>query len=183
MRATSIIAVAAICVSASACAAIAPPQPKERQTAAVAQAQTTHELPTPAPPQTVDGPAASSPEQAVRRFANAYINWTAESVERDMRTLAAASTGQARSAMQLAAAQTAGDYELKRGGIANSGSVEAVAPLAGARDRYVVVTRETTTATAGGSYQGLRPAWHVALATVVDLPGEGWALSSWQPES
>ena len=34
--------------------------------------------------------------------------------------------------MQLAAAQTANDYELRRGGIANGGSVEAVAPLAGA---------------------------------------------------
>ena len=33
--------------------------------------------------------------------------------------------------MALAAAQTAGDYELQRGGIANSGTVEAVAPLAG----------------------------------------------------
>ncbi len=57
------------------------------------------------------------------------------------------------------------DYELKRGGIANSGTVEAVAPLPGRRDQYVVVTRELTTATATRAYQGLRPAWHVALAS------------------
>ena len=59
------------------------------------------------------------------------------------------------------------DYELQRGGIANSGTVEAVAPLPGRRDQYVVVTRERTTATDTTAYQGLRPAWHVALATVV----------------
>ena len=75
--------------------------------------------------------------------------------------LASASIGQARSAMQLAAAQTAGDYELRRGGIANSGTVEAVAPLPASRNQYVVVTRESTTATADAAYQGLRPAWHV----------------------
>jgi hypothetical protein len=117
----------------------------------------------------------------VRRFARAYINWTADSVGRDMSRLAAASIGQARSALQLAAAQTAGDYELKHGGIANSGTVEAVAPLP-MRNQYLVVTRESTTATADAAYQGLRPAWHVAIATVARLDG-GWVLSGWQPES
>jgi hypothetical protein len=99
-----------------------------------------------------------------------------------MSRLAAASIGQARSALQLAAAQTAGDYELKHGGIANSGTVEAAAPLPTGRDRYLVVTRESTTATADAAYQGLRPAWHVAIATVARVGG-GWVLSGWQPES
>ncbi len=77
--------------------------------------------------------------------------------------------------MQLAAAQTASDYELQRGGIANQGTVEAVAPLRGSRDRYVVVTRELTTASATTAYQGLQPAWHVAVATVIREPtGGGW---------
>ena len=71
--------------------------------------------------------------------------------------------------MELAAAQTGSDYELQRGGIANSGVVEAVAPLPGARAEYIVVTREQTTATATDAYQGLQPAWHVAIATVAKV--------------
>jgi hypothetical protein len=84
--------------------------------------------------------------------------------------------------MQLAAANTARDYELRRGGIANSGTVEAIAPRSGSRDEYVVVTQERTTATNTTAYQGLRPAWHVTVATVTRV-GPGWVLSGWQPES
>jgi hypothetical protein len=119
----------------------------------------------------------------VRVFATAYINWTAGSVKRVLLALAARSVGQARSAMELAAAQTGGDYELHRGGIGNSGTVEAVAPLAGHATQYVVVTRETTTATNTTVYAGLRPAWHVTVATVRRLAGGAWVVSGWQPES
>jgi hypothetical protein len=118
----------------------------------------------------------------VTAFAIAYINWDAQTVEADMQALAGESVGPARSAMELAAAQTGSDYELRRGGIANSGTVEAVAPLAGQRDRYAVVTRERTTATATDAYQGLGPAWHVAVATVVRLGPGRWVVSGWQPE-
>jgi hypothetical protein len=100
-----------------------------------------------------------------------------------MRGLAAQSVGQARAVTALAAAQTAGDYELRRGGIANRGEVEAVAPLTGGVNRYVVVTRELTTATAASAYQGLAPAWHVTVATVEEQPRGTWVLSGWQPES
>jgi hypothetical protein len=149
----------------------------------LAQAQATHEYPSPpAPPQTATG-ATTSAAQAVRAFATAYINWTAQTVADDMASLAARSVGQARSAMTLAAAQTADDYELQRGGIANHGTVEAVASLPRKPDQYVVVTLESTSATNTTAYQGLRPAWHVALATVTDLPGAGWVLSAWQPEN
>jgi hypothetical protein len=119
--------------------------------------------------------------QALRAFASAYINWTADTVASDMRALAGRSVGQARSALELAAAQTASDYELHRGGIANSGTVEAVAPLPGGHDQYVVVTRESTTATNTDAYDGLHPAWHVSLATVARV-GDGWAVSGWQPQ-
>jgi hypothetical protein len=146
------------------------------------ETQTASEVPSPAPPQAAVAPAPTA-VVAVRRFADAYINWTAQTVATDMRALADESVGQARSAMQLAAAQTAGDYELQQGGIANSGSVEAVSLLSGTRTRYVVVTRETTTATRSGAYQGLAPAWHVAIATVVQTPAGRWALSGWQPQS
>ena len=127
--------------------------------------------------------ASPTPPQAIRAFATAYINWNAQTVSADMRSLAARSVGQARAAMTLAAAQTAGDYELREGGIANSGQVEAVAPLSGHRDEYVVVTRESTTASNTTAYQGLAPAWHVALATVQQLPGGRWVLNDWQPKS
>jgi hypothetical protein len=118
----------------------------------------------------------------VRAFASAYINWTADTVSSDMQELASRSAGQARSELELAAAQTASDYELRRGGVANSGTVEAIAPLPGARRQYVVVTRESTTATNTTAYDGLRPAWHVALATVTRV-GNGWAVSGWEPQS
>ncbi len=149
----------------------------------LAQAQATHEYPSPRPrPQTATG-GRSRPVQAIRRFTTAYINWNAQTVAADMRALAAQSVGQARSAMQLAAAGTAGDYELQRGGVANQGTVEAVAPLAGRRDQYVVVTLEATTATNTTAYEGLLPAWHVTLATVAEQAPGQWVLSGWQPES
>lgn len=148
-----------------------------------AQAQATHEYPSPPPPRETASGAASSAAQAVRAFATAYTNWSAQTVAGDMASLAARSIGQARSAMTLAAAQTADDYELQRGGIANHGTVEAVAPLPRKPDQFVVVTLESTSATNTTAYQGLRPAWHVALATVTELPGAGWVLSAWQPEN
>lgn len=151
------------------------------RTSPVAVAQRTHEYPARPPAQPVRGGAASA-RASVAAFAAAYINWDAHDVARDMRGLAERSIGQARSAMQLAAAQTASDYELQRGGIANHGTVEAVAALRGSSDQYVVVTRELTTATATAAYQGLQPAWHVAVATVA-RQGAAWVVSAWQPES
>lgn len=146
----------------------------------LATAQATHEYPSPPPRQRA--PGALSAVQAISIFATVYINWNAGDVSSDMRRLAAASIGQARSAMELAAAHTAGDYELGRGGIANRGTVEAVAPLAGQPNQFVVVTREATTATATNAYQGLRPAWHVTIATVARLGAGQWVISGWQPE-
>lgn len=123
------------------------------------------------------------PPEVVSAFADAYINWSSDTVSADMRGLAGRSIGQARSAMQLAAAQTAGDYELQRGAVANHGTVEAVSPLPRARGQYIVVTREQTTAAAGSGYAGLAPAWHVALATVTEVAPGRWAVSAWQPQS
>ena len=149
----------------------------------LAQAQRTHEYPaSTVPAETAASPAATA-VLAIRAFADSYINWTAATVSNQMRTLATESIGQARSATALAAAQTAQDYELQRGGIANRGTVEAIAPLLGHRYVFVVVTRELTTATATNAYQGLRPAWHLALATVTQLSPGHWVLSAWQPEN
>jgi hypothetical protein len=150
--------------------------------AKLARAQRTHEYLTPVPRQRVIGGWRSA-VQAVQVFATTYINWNAGTVSPRLRALAEVSVGQARSAMSLAAAQTAHDYELQRGGIANSGVVEAIAPVLDQPDQYAVVTRETTTATRTTAYQGLTPAWHVALATVTRVQGGLWVLSAWQPEN
>ena len=167
----------------SGCATIRAPSTQATSSSSkLSQAQTTHEYPSPAPPAQQAGGAASA-LQAIAAFANHYINWTANTVAGQMRSLTVASIGQARSAMQLAAAQTSGDYELRRGGIANSGAVQAIAPLSGRPDRFVVVTRELTTATNPSAYEGLRPAWHLALATVAQLGPGRWVVSGWQPES
>jgi hypothetical protein len=149
---------------------------------AVDRAQRTHEIPTPAPRETAPG-GWRSPVQAVQVFADVYINWTAATVATHLRLLAEASVGQARSAMTLAAAQAGRDSDLQRGGVANSGTVEAIAPVTGERDVYAVVTRERTTATHTTAYHGLAPAWHVTLATVVRAQHGLWTLSGWQPES
>lgn len=151
--------------------------------AKVSRAETTHEYPSPPPPAQAVGDAATSPVLAVRAFAGVYINWTADTVAAQMTALAASSVGQARAAMELAAAQTAHDYELRQGGIANAGTVEAVAPLDGARNRYVVVTRELTTAANTDAYQGLGAAWHLAIADVTPVAPGRWAVSRWQPET
>jgi hypothetical protein len=173
---------------ALACAACGAGQdaPSRSQSAAakeLARAQATHEYPSPPPPRQSANSVSPTAVQAIAAFATAYINWDAQTVSGDLRALAAASIGQARSAMVLAAAGTAADYELQRGGIANHGTVEAVAPLPGQPNRYVVVTLESTTATNTTAYEGLRPAWHVAVATVVELSAGQWVLSGWQPES
>jgi hypothetical protein len=85
--------------------------------------------------------------------------------------------------MALAAADAAQDYELRRGGIANSGTVEAIAPMIGRPDRYVVVTRERTSAANLAAYRALAPSWHVSIATVSEVAAGAWVLSGWQPES
>lgn len=155
----------------------------QRPASKIVLAQTRHEYPSPRPPRQQVSHTFRSPSAAIASFAEGYIDWTADTLAADMRQLAARSIGQARAATQLAAVQTADDYELKRDGIANSGTVEAIAPLPGRSHQYVVVTRERTTATGTTAYEGLQPAWHVAIATVSRLgPGE-WVLSGWQPQS
>jgi hypothetical protein len=150
----------------------------------VAQANASHEYPSSRPPP-AQHPArpAISATAAISAFAETYINWNARTLGEQLTLLAASSVGQARSEMQLAAASTARDYELRRGGIANDGTVEAVAPLAGHSHVYIVVTLERTTSSNTSAYRGLRPAWHLTLATVTQVGPAQWALSGWQPEN
>jgi hypothetical protein len=46
-----------------------------------------------------------------------------------------------------------------------------------------VVTRESPSASNTTAYQGLRPAWHLALATALELRTGQWVLTGWQPEN
>jgi hypothetical protein len=176
-------ALTACALVATGCGAGHKPRPEATKPSALARAEATHEYPSPAPPRQVATAPVASPADAIRAFATAYINWDAQTVARDMRALATRSIGQARSAMALAAAETASDYELQRGGIANHGTVEAVSPLPGKPHQYVVVSLESTSATNTSAYQGLRAAWHVALATVTEQRTGQWVLSAWQPEN
>ena len=178
---------ACLALGLAGCGAPGPSATQPTSPPLVAQADRTREVPTPARRQSVVG-GWRTPAQAVAVFAATYVNWTAATVSVRLRALAEVSVGQARAAMLLAAAETAGDYELHRSGVANRGTVEAVAPLPASPGRYVVVTREQTTSAAGGTYRGLAPAWHVTLATVTRLPVAGvagrlWVLSGWQAES
>jgi hypothetical protein len=141
-----------------------------------------NEVPTPLGPAEI-APVSSSPRTALAHFADLYINWNAGDVKRQLISLSADCVGQARSAIALAAAQTGADPELRQAGIANRGMVEAVAPLPGAeRHRFVVITRESTSATDSSAYDSLAPAWHLTVATVEERSG-GWVISGWQPEN
>ncbi|HEY3771629.1 MAG TPA: hypothetical protein VGL69_01435 [Solirubrobacteraceae bacterium] len=147
----------------------------------VARADRTHEVPTPRRRERVVG-GWPTPEQAVRAFATAYVNWTAANVSARLKALARRSIGQARATLELQAREVAADRELHRGRIANTGTVEAVGALTGSPHRYAVVTRERTSATDDAAYRGLASEWHVSVATVT-LLGRRWVLSGWQPES
>ncbi|HET8976515.1 MAG TPA: hypothetical protein VFN87_00055 [Solirubrobacteraceae bacterium] len=168
----------------------APPAPSTATALTTPSAGTT---PT-APPTHTDGYSAPayhqsviggwrSPVQAVEVFTATYINWTAATVTARLQALAEVSVGQARSAMSLAASETARDYELQHGEVTNSGTVEAIAPVRGRNHEYAVITQERTSAARSGAYRGLAPAWHVTLATVTRVSGGLWVLSQWQPES
>ena len=149
--------------------------------AAIARARTTHELPTPAARPRVLG-GWPSPGQAIREFATTYVNWSAATIAGRLRALEGVSVGQARALLAQTAGEVGRDTELRAGEIANSGTVEGIAPLRGRRYVYAVVTRERTSAARDAAYDGLRPAWHVALATVTRIGGL-WVLSRWDPES
>jgi hypothetical protein len=149
----------------------------------VARADTTHEYTSGRAPTEHASRPSFTPVEAIRLFADAYINWDAGTIVTHLRVLAAASVGQARSAMTLAAGRVAGDYELRRGGITNEGTVEAISALASGHHQYVVVTREQTSSTNSSAYQGIAPAWHVTLATVTEFRPGLWVVSGWQPET
>jgi hypothetical protein len=184
MRTASRLALAIGCLALTGCGlqASAPVSGSTATTPAGARQDTSHGAL--APPEGQPNPYDSAlAGELLVAFATQYINWNAHTVVTDLRTLATESVGQAHAAMELAAGETARDYELRRGEIANSGKVEAVAPLTSSGSRWVVVTLERTTAANNSSYQGLAPEWHVIVCAVIRLAPGHWKVSVWQPVS
>jgi hypothetical protein len=180
--------VLALAIALAGCAAFARDSSSRSASSAtrgddpIARAQRTHEYGPPSHRQSAGGRAPTA-VAAIAAFATGYINWSAPTIARTMRALGTMSIGQARSEVALTASRSAQDYELRRAGMANSGVVEAIAPVLGQRNQYAVVTRERTTASNDGAYQGLPPAWHLTLATVTKLSDAGWVVSGWLPEN
>lgn len=124
---------------------------------------------------------ARTPEQAIERFAESYINWSYATLAADQAHLAAIAVGEARASEQQARARTMGDSLLGRAGIYNTGTILAIAPLRGASpDEWVICTREQT----GGNseYAELQAGFHLTIATVERVSSGGWAVSAWRPQ-
>jgi hypothetical protein len=127
------------------------------------------------------GAASRSPEAALERYAELYVNWSAADVSARQRQLASISLGQARAQALQAAASAAGDTQLLKSHVANSGTVVAMTRGQGpAASDWVIVTREQTTGQ--GDYAGLPPTLHVIYAQLTATP-KGWVVIRWQDEN
>jgi hypothetical protein len=127
------------------------------------------------------GAAQPTPQAALGRYAELYVNWSAPDVVARQRQLASISLGQARAQALQAAASAQHDTLLTRSKVTNAGEVVAIASGEGAAaGEWVVVTREETTGT--GDYAGLPLTLHVIYARLTRTR-TGWLVSSWSPQN
>jgi len=127
------------------------------------------------------GAGRTSPQAALARYAELYVNWTAAGVAAKQRQLATMSLGQARAQALQAATTLARDPELTKSAVSNAGRVVAIAPGQGAAaGLWVVVTREQTIGK--GDYAGLPPTLHVTYAELTRTTN-GWVVTQWQPKN
>jgi hypothetical protein len=127
------------------------------------------------------GAARPTPQEALARYAAAYLDWNADNVIRVQRALASISLGQARAQAQQAAATAARDPQLTHRHVANHGQAIAIAPGEhAAAGQWVIVTSEQTTG--DGDYHELPPTLHVIYAQLTHT-GRGWVVSEWQPQN
>ena len=127
------------------------------------------------------GAGQPTPRLALERYARIYINWSASTVARTQRQLAAISLGGARAQALQAAASYEHDTTLEQSHVANTGQVISVARGQGsAAEQWVIVTSEKTTG--HGDYQGLPAQLHVTYAQLTHTPG-GWVVSEWEPRT
>lgn len=125
--------------------------------------------------------AASSPAAALRRYALAYVNWTAAQLPAREHELAGLAIGQAKQAVAQTAASRSSTTALIADDVANTGQVIAVARGEGPdRSDWVAVTLEHTTG--DGPYAALPAGPHVTIARVTHLT-RGWVVSAWNPLS
>lgn len=125
--------------------------------------------------------AESTPEAALRRYAELSTNWTADTLVENQRALARISIGGARQTALLAAERIARDDTLRRAQLSSTGAVLSASPGSGsARGSWIVVTRERTTG--GDSYRDLPATYHVTIAKL-EQRSAGWVVSSWAPQS
>jgi hypothetical protein len=124
---------------------------------------------------------APSPEAALARYTQLYVNWRAATAAASQRQLAAISLEQARAQALQAAATLARDPELTKSRVSNAGAVVAIAAGQGAAaGQWVIVTREQTSGQ--GDYAGLPPTLHVIYARVT-ATNHGFVVSQWQPQN
>lgn len=125
--------------------------------------------------------AESTPEAALRRYAELSTNWTADTLVDNQRALARISIGGARETALLAAERIARDDTLRRAQLSSTGRVLSASPGWGsARGAWIVVTRERTTG--AESYRDLPATYHVTIAKL-EQRSAGWVVSSWAPQS
>jgi hypothetical protein len=127
------------------------------------------------------GAGAPTPQAALERYAQLYINWTATDLPAEQRRLASISLGSARAQALQAAASYRHDATLIASHVANAGTVVAiVAGQSAAAGQWVVVTSETTSG--HGDYQGLPTQVHVTYAQLKQTP-KGWLVTAWEPRA
>lgn len=122
------------------------------------------------------GPAAATPQEAVRRVALAWGNWTAETVRQQLGRAIALTAGEASRQLEQQSAH------LENGVLEASEPLRSEATLealnlrgTGERRRAVVVTKETVTG--AGELQPVA-SYQVTLATV-ERGEQGWVISRW----
>lgn len=124
---------------------------------------------------------SSTPQQALARFAQLYVNWNASTVRAHQLALAAISVGAARLTSEQAAAHVQGNAAVGQDSISNSGQVVSIARGTGsARGSWVIVTQERTSG--ARRYRNLPAQLHVTYAQVIAAGGD-WVVSSWQPQN
>jgi len=126
------------------------------------------------------GAASPTPQRALTRFADLYMNWTPQSLRGHQLELAKISIDGARLAAQQSAAQAQGATAVGQNAVSNSGEVVSLSQgSAGASGYWVIVTDEQTRG--NDSYRDLPARVHVTYARVRHIAG-GWVIAAWEPQ-
>ncbi len=128
------------------------------------------------------GPAevvVSAPASTLRYAASLAGNWDTEGAVAAFSKLAAISTGEARSEFAQISARARSGVQAALGYSESESSVEAVSLKGGGRTREAIVVVRQRIATAQMPH--LPPEYRVILATLSRW-GNGWAISSWEPQ-